>query len=475
MSHDGSPAGRYLAFRDSVFSGVAEVASVWKESLRELDLQSLWFAGEFGQDFTTTDGKRILIRDFGVWNHGAGPDFTDCAVQCGDETLRGSIELDPDARDWERHGHGANPVYEKVVLHLFTQAPAARIYTRTASHREVLQVQLKPEMLRSAARPRHLAEARLGRCAMPLREMDEFAVISFIEAAAQYRLRRKSEKLQALSRIHGREQAIYQSLAAALGYRNNQRPFTVLAQRLPLKMMLKLPEAEREALLFGVSGFLESVRYEDTQDETRSYLRGLWSEWWKKREAYAAWLGDPNPLCWVLAGTRPGNHPQRRLGALGAILQEWKHIHHLLRGAENWCYKTLTTTLIHLQHSYWDTHYTLLADPSKKHLALVGGTRAQEILANVAYPLLVPEAPKLWEEYKELPTVLDNQKVRRAALRLFGEGERGDLFQKRLFQQQGLLQIYEDYCLEDDSACEDCPFPEKLKEWRTEELAATSM
>ena len=70
--------------------------------------------------------------------------------------------------------------------------------------------------------------------------------------------------------------------------------------------------------------------------------------------------------------------------------------------------------------------------------------------------------------------MLDNQKVRRASLRLFGEGERGDLFQKRLFQQQGLLQIYEDYCLEDDSACEDCPFPEKLKEWRAEEAVPAS-
>lgn len=469
MFHDASPASRYLGFWESVFSGVAELPGGWNELLGELDLQSLWFAGEFGSEFTTTDGRRIVVRDFGVWNHAAGPDFTDCAVQCGNETLRGSIELDPDVRDWERHGHGANPAYEDVVLHLFTHTPEARVFTRTAAHREVLQVQLKPEMLKETARPRHLAEARLGRCSTPLKEMNEFAVISLVEAAAQYRLRRKSQKLQALANIHGREQAVYQSLAAALGYRNNQRPFIVLAQRLPLKMMLKLDAAEREALLFGVSGFMEGVRYEDTQPDTRAYLRGLWAEWWKRREAFANWLGVPAQPRWVIAGTRPGNHPQRRTGALSVLLGEWKHVSSLLRDAKSWCRKTLSTALLHLEHPYWSHHYTLLADPASKPLALIGGTRVQEILANVAYPLLIPESPKLWEEYKELPAMLDNQKVRRAALRLFGENERGALFQKRLFQQQGLLQIYEDYCLEDDSACEECPFPEKLKEWRAEE------
>ena len=88
------------------------------------------------------------------------------------------------------------------------------------------------------------------------------------------------------------------------------------------------------------------------------------------------------------------------------------------------------------------------------------------MLANVAYPLLVPERTRLWAEYLELPALLDNQKVRLATLRLFGEGNpRAALFQSKLHHHQGLLQIYEDFCLEDDSACADCPFPERLKDW----------
>jgi hypothetical protein len=116
-------------------------------------------------------------------------------------------------------------------------------------------------------------------------------------------------------------------------------------------------------------------------------------------------------------------------------------------------------------HDFWSTHYTLLAEPAKKPLAVIGETRVQEMLANVVYPLLMPERTRLWAEYLELPSMLENQKVTRAVLRLFGDCTRGQLFQKKLHHQQGLLQLYEDFCLEDDTACADCPFPERLKDW----------
>jgi hypothetical protein len=95
-------AQHYAAFLDAVFAGLEESSLLpgWREPLGELDLQSLWFAGEFGSEFTTTDGKRVAVRDFGVWNHAAGPDFTGCAVEHEGGTLRGDIELDPDVRDW---------------------------------------------------------------------------------------------------------------------------------------------------------------------------------------------------------------------------------------------------------------------------------------------------------------------------------------------------------------------------------------
>ncbi|MFC5456226.1 DUF2851 family protein [Prosthecobacter fluviatilis] len=459
-------ADRYARFRDAVFSGVAEHLPGFAEPMTELQLQSLWFSGSFGSEFTTTDGRTVRIADFGEWNSGAGPDFSGCAIVIDGQTVRGDIELDSDARDWERHTHGANKHFNHVVLHLFLNAPEERFFTRTSEHHDVPQVLLQAAMLPEGITPRtRLASARMGRCALPLREMEASSVQSIIESAAQHRLDLKSRRLHRSVAAHGREQAVYQALAQTLGYRRNQQPFAILAQRLPLKKITRLDAAKREAWLFGVSGFLEGVRSEDTEPATRSYLRQLWSEWWKLRSGMGRWLDGHQLLRWQLSAIRPGNHPQRRLGALAALLRSWSAIITPLADATRWSQAAWRESLLSLSHEFWDTHYTLLAEASEKPLALIGETRVQEMLANVAYPLLVPERTRLWAEYLELPALLDNQKVRRAVLRLFGDAPRGRDFTKKLHHQQGLLQIYEDFCLEDDSACADCPFPERLKEW----------
>jgi hypothetical protein len=462
-------ADRYARFRDAIFSGFQEESASLPlmDPLSELDLQSLWFAGAFGHEFTSTDGKAVKIVDFGLWNSGPGPDFTDCTVQIDGINQHGEIELDPDARDWERHGHGANPEYRRVVLHVFLQAPEQRFFTRTVEHKEVPQILISMAMLAQDARPnRSLAAARLGRCSTPLKEMEETRVQSIIESAAQYRLEKKSKRLHLAVTAHGREQAIYQALAQTLGYRNNQQPFLLLSQRLPLKRLKKRPHAEREALLFGISGFMEKVCFEDTQPATRDYLRQIWQDWWRLRDECQRWLTAPQLPHWKLAATRPGNHPQRRLGALTAMLSIWDSIAAPLMDASRWSQASWTKNLLNLRHDFWAGHYTLLAEPAAKPIALIGETRVQEMLANVAYPLLMPERTRLWAEYLELPAMLDNQKLRRASLRLFGEHPHSADFQKKLHQQQGLLQLYEDFCLEDESACSNCPFPERLKEWR---------
>ncbi|HYF34739.1 MAG TPA: DUF2851 family protein [Prosthecobacter sp.] len=462
-------AERYARFRDAVFEGVEEAPRLpgMEEPLTEMDLQSLWFAGAFGSEFTSTDGKSVRIQDFGTWNSGAGPDFTGGAVAIDGEVMRGDVELDPDVRDWERHNHGANPDYANVVLHVVLHVPGeARFFTRTVNHREVTQVQVTPAMLSQDARPnRGLAAARIGRCHMPLREMEDAKVQSMLESAAQYRLELKSARLHRAVAAQGREQAIYQALAQALGYRNNQQPFLILTQRLPLAKLVKTESAQREALMFGVSTFLEGVRFEEATDSTRDYLRSLWSEWWKVRDWCERWLRPQQALRWKLAATRPGNHPQRRLGALAAMLRSWAKVSGPLMEASRWTQHAWRQNLLTLEHDYWGKHYTLTAEPATKPMALIGETRVQEMLANVAYPLLMPERTRLWAEYLELPALLDNQKVRRAILRLFGDSPRGAIFSNKLHHQQGLLQVYEDFCLEDDSGCADCPFPERLKDW----------
>lgn len=459
-------AERYRAFLAGVFDGVRETPALFDlpAVLPELELQSLWFAGAFGRDFVSTSGQRVRIVQFGHWNHGAGPDFTDAALDLDGERHVGDIELDPEPQDWERHGHGANDAFNRVILHLFAGESRAEFFTRTAEHRNVCQVALDLESLREAY-PRHgwVPEAKPGRCSHPLREMDSARLESLLVSASQYRLEVKAHRLGLTSGVHGSEEAVYQGIAEALGYRPNKLPMRVLAQRFPVHELLTLEPAEREACLFGASGFISHEPFEGGDEATRAYLRGLWDAWWKRRDVTA----PLPPLDWKLSGIRPVNHPHRRLGALTELVHRWRKFARLLPLKEIpalWP-KKVHEFLSELEHGFWSRHYTLRSKPVATPLALIGKDRINDILGNVLFPLAVSKDREQWDAYTRLPGSVDNEKLRRAMLRLFHDRPGVEKLAKAYYRQQALLQIYEDFCLEDHSECADCPFPEQLSQW----------
>jgi hypothetical protein len=424
----------------------------------ELAWQSRWFSGDFGRDFTTLTGQQVRILDFGWWNHGAGPDFRDCVVEIDGTARRGSIELDPSPRDWEAHGHASNPAYNDTLLHLFLTPPGEAVFfTRTAENREVPQVLL--DITACPQTPPGDAPARPGRCVQNLTSLPESRLLEIMDAAARYRLECKGRRWRRIATIHGVDQALFQGMAEALGYSRNKLPMSVLAQRLPLRFLHSRP-GDAEALLFGAAGFLDGREAEHGDAATRAWLRSLWESWWKYRATFTPGAAA-RPIRWTLSGTRPVNHPQRRVAALWQIAAHWKSIRRQLDPAAFHA-KTFTALLEGLTHPYWSTHYTLTARPSATPLALLGTQRIHDILANVVYPFLLPARPELWDDYTRLPSPGDSQQTEIAAIRLFGTPARAARHTKRLWQHQALLQIYHDFCLAAPAGCSSCPFPEQI-------------
>ena len=456
-------AARYPEFLTEYFpvvaSALAEPELLPEREPDELAWQSRWFAGDFGRDFLAVTGECVRITDFGWWNHGAGPDFRDCTVTLSGESRHGSIELDRDARDWDHHGHSTNPAYRDTVLHLqLGQRDGGEWFTRTDDHRLVPQVRLD---LATAAGDFHTpppAAARPGRCLEVFRRIGQEKTLAIVEAAARYRLEHKAAKLQRTAAIHGRDQMLFQAMADALGYSRNRLPLTVLSQRLPLKFLLSWPD-DAEALLFGVAGFLTGDAFDHADRETRAWLRCLWDQWWRYRDAFAPGL-PRHPLKWNFTGTRPLNHPQRRVATLHLLVKHWSGLRRLMQ-PDTFSEKGLRSFADSLRHAYWDRHYTLQALPAATPMALLGSNRLTEILANICYPILVPEQETFWADYQKLPAPSDNAKTRRAALRLFAGHPDLTKLTGKLWQQQALLQIYEDFCLADNSGCAECPMPEQ--------------
>jgi len=429
-------------------------------SLSELELQARWFAGDFGRQFTSTAGDKIEIVQFGIWNREAGPDFRDAVVRANEsEPVRGCIEIDLVDRNWETHGHSTNPAFDEAVLHVFIEKGAREFFTRTATNRNVLQIQIDPAQLPDAFRV-DAALARPGRCQAPLRNLPEDQVRSVLNAAGQFRLQRKSAALRAKIDNHGHDEALFQEIAAALGYKENKLPFTIVAQRLSLRF-LRSKGADREAILFGVGGFLQTPDLAKFQRSTRTYLRDLWGRWWPHRDELER-LILPTQL-WKTSSTRPVNHPQRRLAALSVLAGEWTSFRRSLGGQSA---KAIGDFFSALNHPFWENRFTLLADPASEAIALIGESRVNEILANVIFPFWMAGDADLWSEYSKLPANLTNRRLKTAAVRLFGDDPRRKDFLKTVAHQQGLLQIYEDFCLQDNSDCAHCPFPEQMQRWK---------
>jgi len=463
-------ANRYRLFRSRVWDEALPLAREPKTSgfdhEPEMELQARWYGGEFGREFVGADSERIEVVQFGHWNRGAGPDFTEAAVRIDGKLHAGAIEIDTHVKDWEGHGHGSNPEFEGVILHVFTDCPAlSRFFTKTERNRKVCQVQL-PQYSWSQGPPDFLPEAFPGRCVAPLSYMTDEEVKSLLLSASQFRLEEKAERLRVMSRSTSTEQALFQGIAEALGFYQNRTSMAVLGQRCPIGELGDMTPLEREARLFGTAGFLDQEVFAEALDsQSRRYLRELWECWWKIRGGIES--RPPKKILWKLSGSRPGNHPQRRVGALAALVSQWEALRPIWeQPVNNSVEKVVNNSLSNLRHPFWEGHYTVKANPVAGRLRLIGKDRQRDILGNVIFPVLIGLEPEHWDEFASLGKVNTNHKLRRASLRLFGNDEkRQKLFTSYLHQQQGLLQIYRDFCLEDLSECENCPFPEQLAQW----------
>jgi hypothetical protein len=418
----------------------------------ELQWQALWYSGAFGTAFQATNGSTVEIVQFGFWNREPGPDFVHSVIRVdGVETLEGDIELDMHVSDWERHGHSQNHSFDRVILHLFLHRTGLDHFTRTADNRNVTQVHLQKELDHLPQRFQATI-AHPGRCCAPLRTMSSDKIDTLIETAAGIRLDRKAQQFRRAALAHGIDEALFQAIAIALGYKLNKVPFLLLAQRAKLRILREQEEAA-DAILFGLAGFLENRHQNDTAAKTREYWGSLWQHWWRFRSQFAHLKVPPD--LWRFGMTRPANHPHRRLGALARIASGWKGFRLLTPE-----FGAVSRWFEELSHPFWDHHYTLDSTTTTRPVRLIGEPRINEILANVIYPALLSADRSHWAAYKKLRAQLGNKRLAIVGRRLFGDPVRAQDHAQFLYQQQGLLQIFEDFCLADTTDCARCRFPQ---------------
>lgn len=438
-------------------------------------VQNIWHHQRIRRDeLRLTDGRPLRVLHPGFWNHGAGPDFAGAVVQFGAEPpVAGDVEVDLDSSGWHGHGHDRNRNFSNVKLHVVwygaakTSLPTLALKSFIDSPVAELALWLASDVAKEY--PPQL----LGQCARPLRDLTPVQVEQLLNEAALVRLQRKAHDLQARARHAGWEQALWEGMLRALGYKQNVWPMQRIGELRP-RVNSKTSLLETQARFLGVSGLLpnELTRQQRSAD---TYLRTIWDFWWRERDSFAD-CTLPKTL-WRLHGLRPANHPQRRL----ALAAHWSTDTRLFKRIENWFSSTqpdsaLEETLLKAlqpeSDEFWSRHWTLRSAPMPRPQPLLGGTRLTDLAINVVVPWLWVRArdgsnAKLQAEaerrYFAWPAAEDNAVLRLARDRLLGGRKETRLSTAAM--QQGLLQIVRDFCDHSNALCDGCKFPELVKNW----------
>src|SRR4029077_4294606 len=175
-----------------------------------------------------------------------------------------------------------------------------------------------------------LPEALRRPCSGPLGLLSAAQLTDLLQQAAHVRLQSKAAQFQARARQAGWEQALWEGLFRALGYKHNVWPMQRLAELRSRWGNGSTDAFNLQARLLGISGLLPN-ELTRSQANSDNYLRRVWDQWWREREEFAD-CALPRSL-WRFSGQRPANHPQRRLALVAHWLVSTKGVYRL----ERWC------------------------------------------------------------------------------------------------------------------------------------------
>ncbi len=476
-------ACRYRALWVAGTAGVREGTAAGAFPWSERHLRCVWVDPAWRPaPLITGDNRQVWVESPGRWNLEAGPDFLDAVLRTGpdESTLRGDVEIHIHPADWRHHGHTGDPRYRNIIAHV------------TYFQGDLDEADLPPSVLQIALRPAlrkipsfsfdgldlpsypFASLAPLPPCAESLKGWSPEQQGLFLEAAGEERLRRKTERMVLAMAGGDPAQTLYEEVMGALGFKHNRVPFHNLAQALPLHRLRRDSGGNVNhayALLAGVSGLLPAKTGPLWDEESRLFVRSLWDVWWKHQ---AGWHGNTLQRSdWSLANVRPANNPLRRLMAAASLFADIQAPFERViascvvpGGAEGAFPSSLLTWLGRVGgDTFWARRAGLAAPCAPVASALIGPGRAAALVNNVLVPWLAASGARPPEPgwLKALPAEDDNRYIRQSAHALFGHDHNPALYRSGL-RQQGLLQIFQDFCLNSRNGCRGCRLPEMLRE-----------
>lgn len=443
-------------------------------------LQCIWYDQLFSGDaLRSVEGHDLKVYSPGWWNRQEGPDFRGAQIAFNGKLYTGDVEVHLRAPDWRAHGHHLDSRYDEVILHVVLDEGGTTPVT-TSQGRVVPLLALRPYLNDDFRRMAALMQEETPPCgtggAGACRELTARRGVKplarLLNLAGEWRMLQKARALRERMDHAGADQAVYEAFLYACGFSHFKHHFHAIARNMPYERARQLARQDSmllETALLQIAGLMPEQLPEGTgavphfarlRALRRDHLPGL------KRL----------PLMWRRAGVRPNNYPERRLAGaarflavtsgegLSASLEAiWREDFSALQRRR--AFESLFPAAL----GFWSKHCTWAGKTLARPSAPLGAGRIRSIIGNVFIPAGLALARRNRDRSREerilsffstLPPEPGNHVVSAMLPRMLA----ADLALKLTFQrQQGLLQVYQDWC-EQNASCRECGLLRYLEE-----------
>jgi|GEM_PF-3275675 len=463
------------------------------EAISENKVKTIWYEGRFAQvELRTVSGKNVAILSPGMWNIDVnnGPDFVNGKIQLDEKFLTGDIEIDVHSSNWISHKHYRNKLYNNVILYVVFvhNADNKELVKENGEKLEILELRnlVADSLIRYNTDEEKYSDfkerIKCGLCSCKVTPDKYHFMEQFFTAAGLHRLVSKSEEYNTLEN-EDINQKLYIKLLESMGYQFNRENMRRVAMLFPwekLEFYITASNIENkilaaQSLLFYVAGMLPDSENATWDEESKLHYR-------KHKEILSRFslegISTMKRTDWIFRKVRPMNFPQRRLAGISyifcAAIEENSNLVELFLKCVNQIkensngeevYKVFTVP----NEDYFSNRCDFGGRKFKKKYDLIGRERARNIVVNILLPFAYWYAAKnnneelkstVEEFYQKLKIVEKNHIAQLMLYRIFNK-KAGEFKYNKEIVQQGLIQIFTDFCSYIPS-CNTCTLPKVL-------------
>lgn len=344
-------------------------------TIAERVVQKIWLRQDFDtRHLRLLDGRTLAILRPGAWNLLGGPDFRGARLMIDGHETVGDIEVHFHASDWRAHGHAADRAYDQVALHVVMFPPSDAMAVARSCRGEPLPTLVLLPLLHRGLEEYASDDALENLTARDTAEkIAELSLLPPTELRAMM-TRRARERWEQKVRFAGLRinklgwsDAAHHTALEILGYRHNRAAMLAVAARHPL------------------------------------------AEWGRGPDVDSIYRASD--AAWQTQGTRPANHPRRRLQQYAAWVaacpdwpESWRQMGSLWSRGDPAAENAQTATVAsRLQQAAAEPIATKLARQSlalrdrREQVAadllhdVISGTRLDNLVCDGLLPLLAAE------------------------------------------------------------------------------------